>query len=288
MKKLAGVFAALTALAMVFTSCGDMNDVKVDPNAMEGNWSYQIFDGSEATSGQVAVITSVGNGATQSGAFGSDPFLVPASSGTVNYIVWDGKGGSDLTISTRTDNPSLDDLEVTLDEGEFVICVFTTSASCDLWVYDSEDDSINLSGGTWPGVSTIATVEVEKYAYEITKIVLTGYETENSVAFCEAWVPGNEWNETTPNYADEPDENGDFVLTFAEPYAGELEAGSALTVKIQILDIADKTDSEAFWSTKVEDGSHTATVTPDATGKSYTLKVTYVADGDNTVELIEN
>ena len=164
MKKL--ILSAITALAFLFgfASCsGDLHDsVVIDPNAMEGYWSYSVFDASQATSGSVGVIVSVKMGTTQSGAFGSPDFVIPATAGSVQAIIWDGSAGSDLSVSTRTDCPSLESLGVTLQSNEFVIIVFTKTATCDLWVYDSEDSDANLSGGTWPGVSTTATVTVEK------------------------------------------------------------------------------------------------------------------------------
>ena len=164
MKKL--ILSAITALAFLFgfASCsGDLHDsVVIDPNAMEGYWSYSVFDASQATSGSVGVIVSVKMGTTQSGAFGSPDFVIPATAGSVQAIIWDGSAGSDLSVSTRTDCPSLESLGVTLQSNEFAIIVFTKTATCDLWVYDSEDSDANLSGGTWPGVSTTATVTVEK------------------------------------------------------------------------------------------------------------------------------
>ena len=164
MKKL--ILSAITALAFLFgfASCsGDLHDsVVIDPNAMEGYWSYSVFDASQATSGSVGVIVSVKMGTTQSGAFGSPDFVIPATAGSVQAIIWDGSAGSDLSVSTRTDCPSLESLGVTLQSNEFAIIVFTKTATCDLWVYDSEDSDANLSGGTWPGVSTTATVAVEK------------------------------------------------------------------------------------------------------------------------------
>ena len=147
MKKLLSVFAAV-AMLFSFASCsGDLHDdVKIDPNAMKGYWSYRVLSAADvAPSGEVAVIANCDAG--QTGAYGSPDFKVPATAGTVNYLVWDGIGGTNFTVSGRTDAPTID-----LGDGEFGICVFTPYVTVNLYCYGGEgtDDA-------WPGVEATAT-----------------------------------------------------------------------------------------------------------------------------------
>ncbi len=288
MKKL--IISALAALALVFgvTSCsGDLHDdVKVDPNAMQGYWSYSIFTASEAASGKIGVIASSNSGSVKSGEYGKND-IFPIAAENITYIIWDGKAGSTLSESTRTDGPTASDLGITLDSDEFAICIFTPSASCDLWVYDSESTDTNLSGGTWPGVTTTATVQVEKVSYSISGIKLIGYTATNAVYFLEAWIPNNAWGPSSPNKVELADEDGNYVLTFSNAYTNEIaeEDISSTVVKIQIVD--SDADESAFWTNKVEDGSNTVSLPTNCNGKTYTLVVTYSTSG-NTVELVEN
>ena len=80
MKKLLSVFAAVGML-FGFASCsGDLHDdVKIDPNAMKGNWSYRVIDTADDDS--INMITN--NAGGQSGAYGSPDFTVDVSNSDV-------------------------------------------------------------------------------------------------------------------------------------------------------------------------------------------------------------
>jgi hypothetical protein len=276
MKKLLSVFAAV-AMLFSFASCsGDLHDdVKIDPNAMKGYWSYRVLSAADvAPSGEVAVIANCDAG--QTGAYGSPDFKVPATAGTVNYLVWDGIGGTNFTVSGRTDAPTID-----LGDGEFGICVFTPYVTVNLYCYGGEgtDDA-------WPGVEATATAVAQPVSYYVSAVKLVGYEMQGSAIYAlEGWVPGNDWGEGSPNKTSVAESDGSYLITFDTPAKMEttdLDLPNA-TIKVQIIDFIDETN---FWAdgNKVEGGSNVAKVPADAKDKTYTLVVTYSAEG-NTAEL---
>lgn len=276
MKKLLSVFAAV-AMLFGFASCsGDLHDdVKIDPNAMKGYWSYRVLSAADvAPSGEVAVIANCDAG--QTGAYGSPDFKVPATAGTVNYLVWDGIGGTNFTVSGRTDAPTID-----LGDGEFGICVFTPYVTVNLYCYGGEgtDDA-------WPGVEATATAVAQPVSYYVSAVKLVGYEMQGSAIYAlEGWVPGNDWGEGSPNKTSVAESDGSYLITFDTPAKMEttdLDLPNA-TIKVQIIDFIDETN---FWAdgNKVEGGSNVAKVPADAKDKTYTLVVTYSAEG-NTAEL---
>ena len=276
MKKLLSVFAAV-AMLFSFASCsGDLHDdVKIDPNAMKGYWSYRVLSAADvAPSGEVAVIANCDAG--QTGAYGSPDFKVPATAGTVNYLVWDGIGGTNFTVSGRTDAPTID-----LGDGEFGICVFTPYVTVNLYCYGGEgtDDA-------WPGVEATATAVAQPVSYYVSAVKLVGYEMQGSAIYAlEGWVPGNDFGEGSPNKTSVAESDGSYLITFDTPAKMEttdLDLPNA-TIKVQIIDFIDETN---FWAdgNKVEGGSNVAKVPADAKDKTYTLVVTYSAEG-NTAEL---
>ena len=276
MKKLLSVFAAV-AMLFGFASCsGDLHDdVKIDPNAMKGYWSYRVLSAADvAPSGEVAVIANCDAG--QTGAYGSPDFKVPATAGTINYLVWDGINGTDFTVSGRTDAPTID-----LGDGEFGICVFTPYVTVNLYCYGGEgtDDA-------WPGVEATATAVAQPVSYYVSAVKLVGYEMQGSAIYAlEGWVPGNDWGEGSPNKTSVAESDGSYLITFDTPAKMEttdLDLPNA-TIKVQIIDFIDETN---FWAVgnKVEGGSNVAKVPADAKDKTYTLVVTYSAEG-NTAEL---
>ena len=279
MKKLLSVFAAVARL-FGFVSCsGDLHDdVKIDPNAMKGYWSYRVLSAADvAPSGEVAVIANCDAG--QTGKFGSPDFKVPATAGKVNYLVWDGKGGTDFTVSGRTDAPTID-----LGDGEFAICVFTPYVTVNLYCYGGGDDK--SYDDTWPGVESTATVVAQPVSYYVSAVKLVGYEMQGSAIYAlEGWVPGNVFGEGSPNKTSVAESDGSYLFTFDTPAkidTTDLDLPNA-TIKVQIIDFIDDAN---FWAdgNKVEDGSNVAKVPADAKDKTYTLVVTYSAEG-NTAEL---
>lgn len=256
MKKL--IISALAALALLFgvTSCsGDLHDdVLVDPNAMQGYWSYSIFTASAASSGSVGVIASL-NGTPQSGAYGQDD-IFSISAGNITYIIWDGKAGSSLTESTRTDEPSASDLGITLGSDEFAICIFTTSSSCSLWVYDSVDTDTNLSklaGATdWPGVTTTATVQVAKVSKTLTGATLTITGLPSELHNIDLYFTGSGYSDkswltpsTDGTIKGTVSDSGELSITFPD-YTKEFEEGTTVEFPIE-----GKFAADSNWDTQV-------------------------------------
>lgn len=279
MKKILSLIAA-GAMALGLIGCsGDLHDdVKIDPNAMKGYWSYRVLSAADvAPSGEVAVIAN--RDGRQTGKFGSPDFKVPATAGKVNYLVWDGKGGTDFTVSGRTDAPTID-----LGDGEFAICVFTPYVTVNLYCYGGGDDK--SYDDTWPGVESTATVVAQPVSYYVSAVKLVGYEMQGSAIYAlEGWVPGNVFGEGSPNKTSVAESDGSYLFTFDTPAkidTTDLDLPNA-TIKVQIIDFIDDTN---FWAggNKVEDGSNVAKVPADAKDKTYTLVVTYSAEG-NTAEL---
>ena len=98
---------------------------------------------------------------------------------------------------------------------------------------------------------------------------LINYKSDNEIYFLEAWMPGNDWNEKSPNKGKAT--NGTTVVDFSEPYkysfVGEVSEFNAATLKIQIVDW-DRTSG--FWDKKVCAGAD-ASVADCESGKTYYL-----------------
>ena len=225
MKKLLSVFAA-AAMLFGFASCsGDLHDdVKIDPNAMKGYWSYRVLSAADvAPSGEVAVIANCDAG--QTGAYGSPDFKVPATAGTVNYLVWDGIGGTNFTVSGRTDAPTID-----LGDGEFGICVFTPYVTVNLYCYGGEG-----TDDVWPGVETTATVEVEMVKVVINDATVTAKELPDALNGKTLYFTGAFNNWTTPGDAGTIEgtvTNGSITITLPE-LSGEFAPGAAQEIIVE-------------------------------------------------------
>mgnify|MGYP004532960905 CR=1 FL=1 len=98
---------------------------------------------------------------------------------------------------------------------------------------------------------------------------LINYKSDNEIYFLEAWMPGNEWNEKSPNKGKAT--NGTTVVDFSEPYkysfVGEVSEFNAATLKIQIV---DWDGTSGFWDKKVCAGAD-ASVADCESGKTYYL-----------------
>lgn len=244
MKKLLSVFAA-AAVLFGFASCsGDLHDdVKIDPNAMKGNWSYRVID----TAGDDSINMITNNAGGQSGAYGSPDFTVDVSSGTA-AIIWDGKGGTDLKLSERTDCPSLSDVGVELSDGQACVFVFTPFSSVNLYCYPVAEGAFVKD--EWPGVATTATVAVEKVKATITIKIVNG---EPNTKY---WFSGLSWDAGWP-YAGWFNGNADFATddahakyrattdgegkaTFSTPFeSAEVDVGSTLSFACQFVNIVE-------------------------------------------------
>lgn len=281
MKKILSLLAA-GAMALGLISCsGDLHDdAKVDPNAMIGYWSYRVLDTEDNT--EINMIVNKA-GAGQSGAFGSPDFAVDVSSGTA-AIIWDGKDDTELMLSERTDCPSLDDVDVTLNDGEACVFVFCPFATANLYCFVTGSEG--LDEGNWPGVETTATVAVEKWSFDVSKIELVNCPEIGGagyIAICEAWVPGNEWNATTTNKITDA-ENA--VLELSSTYKAEAEGEADISLGLQIVN--PETD-EGFWDNKISNGDKvTATGTKAAcNGKTMKLVVKFSDATTCTAEFVE-
>ena len=98
---------------------------------------------------------------------------------------------------------------------------------------------------------------------------LINYKSDNEIYFLEAWMPGNEWNENSPNKGKAT--NGTTVVDFSKPYTysfvGEVSEFKAATLKIQIV---DWDGTSGFWDKKVCGGAD-ASVADCESGKTYYL-----------------
>ncbi|MDY5819387.1 MAG: hypothetical protein SPK26_15330 [Treponema sp.] len=102
-------------------------------------------------------------------------------------------------------------------------------------------------------IKTTPEQKVFAKVYELTTVnisikgcKLINFESDNDIYFLEGWVPGNQWNETSPNKGNAVD--GTTVVDFTSPYQysfiGKSEEFNAATLKIQIIEFAKK---ENFW-----------------------------------------
>ena len=224
MKKLLSIFAA-AAMLFGFASCsGDLqDDVKVDPNAMTGYWSYRVMNSADVPAGEVAVIANCDG--EQTGAFGSPDFLVSAEAGTVNYLVWDGIGGTDFTVSTRTDHP-----EIELAEGEFAICVFTKYALINIYCYKTgaEDDD-------WPGIQGTPAVALETVQFAIEGVTVSASGLPEELEGATLYFTGafNGWTAPGDDGSIEVTVTDGAVSVTLPELAGEAVVGDPQTVVVE-------------------------------------------------------
>lgn len=98
---------------------------------------------------------------------------------------------------------------------------------------------------------------------------LINYKSDNEIYFLEGWIPGNDWNEKSPNKGKAT--NGTTVVDFKTPYAysfvGEVSDLKAAALKIQIV---DWDGTSGFWDKKVCGGAD-ASVADCESGKTYYL-----------------
>ena len=137
---------------------------------------------------------------------------------------------------------------------------------------------LNVSGET--AVAYLVSANVMSL-YELQDFNILGIKITNSpaigaagyIAFCESWLPNNEWGSTTTNKVTSLT-NGTAVLQFASPVSQSLAYKQEL--KIQILNPAS---DDAFWAvaSKVGGGVLAATI-PDGIDKA---NVWFVVDGSN-------
>jgi hypothetical protein len=133
MKKIIlSVLSVLMIFGLIGCS-GDLHDVvRIDPNAMEGNWFYTVVDVSAAT-GPISIIFSDGTNQT------NDITGVDVSSGSVAYI-WSNTS-KDAEVNTRTDCP---DKSALAGDGEIVVYCFSNAPKVNLWAWEGDT---NFVGG---------------------------------------------------------------------------------------------------------------------------------------------
>lgn len=160
MKKIIlSVLSVLMIFGLIGCS-GDLHDVvRIDPNAMEGNWYYTVVDVSAAT-GPISMIFSDGTNQT------SDITGVDVSSGSVAYI-WSNTS-KDAEVSTRTDCPDKSSLG---GAGKVVVYCFSNAPKVNLWAW--EGDTIFV-GGVWPGVQMDSDTAAALPIASIERIEVTG------------------------------------------------------------------------------------------------------------------
>lgn len=103
-------------------------------------------------------------------------------------------------------------------------------------------------------IKTTPEQKVFAKVYELTTVnfsikgcKLINFESDNDIYFLEGWVPGNDWGAGSPNKGNAVD--GTTVVDFTSPYQysfiGKSEEFNAATLKIQIIEFADKSN---FWA----------------------------------------
>lgn len=160
MKKIIlSVLSVLMIFGLIGCS-GDLHDVvRIDPNAMEGNWYYTVVDVSAAT-GPISMIFSDGTNQT------NDITGVDVSSGSVAYI-WSNTS-KDAEVSTRTDCPDKSSLG---GAGKVVVYCFSNAPKVNLWAWEGDT---NFVGGVWPGVQMDSDTAAALPVATISKIEVTG------------------------------------------------------------------------------------------------------------------
>ena len=259
MKKLIIMAFAAVAMLFGFASCsGDLHDVP-DPNKMEGNWFYYELDTSTATSDTINIIFNDGvNYQT------SDITGIPKT-GSIHYL-WAAATKTDTAIvSLRDDNP-----DKGFGKDKLGVYVFTNASKCMLWAWDS---GANFTGGNWPGVAMASDTAEALPTYFVDSIKTEAIGTPGYIAFCEGWLPDNQWDATTPNKVTKAEADGSYVLTFKEPVKQDYVDGRSL--KIQILNPAS---DDAFCDNKVGGGTLEAEVPSTIVGKHAFLEVSVGED----------
>lgn len=160
MKKIIlSVLSVLMIFGLIGCS-GDLHDVvRIDPNAMKGNWYYTVVDVSAAT-GPISMIFNDGTNQT------SDITGVDVSSGSVAYI-WSNTS-KDAEVSTRTDCPDKSSLG---GAGKVVVYCFSNAPKVNLWAWEGDT---NFVGGVWPGVQMDSDTAAALPVATISKIEVTG------------------------------------------------------------------------------------------------------------------
>ena len=197
MKKIIlSVLSVLMIFGLIGCS-GDLHDVvRIDPNAMEGNWYYTVVDVSEAT-GPISMIFSDGTNQT------SDITGVDVSSGSVAYI-WSNTS-KDAEVSTRTDCPDKSSLG---GAGKVVVYCFSNAPKVNLWAWEGDT---NFVGGVWPGVQMDSDTAAALPVATISKIEVTGLP--DALVGSELYLAGT----INPNGGwAEPGTNEDLLATIVD------------------------------------------------------------------------
>ena len=206
MKKLLSVFAAV-AMLFGFASCsGDLHDdVKIDPNAMKGNWFYTVLDVTSITE-SLSIIFNDGTNQTVD-ITGIDP-----ASGSVAYV-WGAKTKADpATISTRTDCPDKSSLG---GAGKLVVYCFSNAAKVNIWAWEGD---VNITGGSWPGLAMDSDTAATLPIASIKKIEVTGLPNDlvgKELYLAGTLQPSGTWSEpgTDPSLLATITDNGDGTCT---------------------------------------------------------------------------
>lgn len=247
------IFSAIGALTIGVlalmgcpTTHPDLEYPDTDISTMKGNWWYYELDTSAAVGDTINIIFSDGNGSQ------TTDITDVAKIGSVYYVWAAGNGKNDAEKSTRTDapnkNPASDKLGV---------YVYTNAAKCNLWAWDNSNN--NLTGEPWPGVLMSSDTAETLPTFKIQGIKLINYtdgiKGAGYIAFCEDWVPNNEWDATTQNKVYQAKSDGSYLLTFNSPADMDWSEGSP-TIKIQILNLMQTSGATIA---KLEAARYTAT-----------------------------
>lgn len=223
MKKLLSVFAAV-AMLFGFVSCsGDLHDdVKIDPNAMKGNWFYTVLDVKSITK-SLSIIFNDGTNQTV------DIKDIDPASGSVAYV-WASKSKNDpATISTRTDCPDKSSLG---GAEKLVVYCFSDAAKVNIWAWE---DANNITGGTWPGLAMETDAVIPMVDVVIEGATVTANELPEALNGKTLYFTGafNKWTEPGAEGTIEGTVTDGSITITLPKLEGQVQSGAAEEITVE-------------------------------------------------------
>lgn len=255
------IILSVLSVLMIFglIGCnGALHDYK-DPEVFEGGTWYYYDVPTDAAN----VVFNVAGGNQSSDILGID-----VSGGSI-YYAWDSTVGKDNPGNNLVFEPG----DKPAGQAGRVWC-YTNAASapnCYWWgCADGANDA------AWPGKPMTKNGEAPlvEYTFTLKAIEIVGAPAIGGAgyyAFCEGWVPNNDWGAGTPNKVTSLTE-GNAVLELDYDHTTSVPA----TLSIQILNPATNDD---FWAdtSKFGGGALSVNIPSDCDGKTYVWKI-YATD----------
>ena len=264
------IILSVLSVLMIFSliGCsGDLHDYK-DPEMFTGGvWYYY-----DVPTDAVNVIFNLDGNQT------SDIMGVDVSAGSI-YYAWD--------YSLTKDDPGNnsvyegDDKPASQAGRVWVYTNAPSAPNCYWWGCADEGDN-----AAWPGkpMNKDGEAPAVEFSFTVASIVVENAPAIGDagyIAFCEGWVPNNDWGAGTPNKVTELTE-GNAVLDLNCVITTSLPA----QLSIQILNPAS---DETFWAdeSKVGGGTLTVDVPEDCDGKTYNFVIDAAAEFATSLVVVE-